>query len=124
MSNCAIRHRMRREGVSPAVTILERSERTARHTDLAAAQNPLRRKAVLTLGALGIVYGDIGTSPLYAFRESVLAVQSLPDHTSAVLGIASLIFWSLLIVVTVKYVIFILRADNHGEGGVLALSQL
>ncbi len=76
------------------------------------------------MAALGVVYGDIGTSPLYALRESVLAVQSLGDHRRAILGVVSLIFWSLIIVVTVKYVVFILRADNHGEGGVLALSQL
>ncbi len=89
-----------------------------------AARNPLRRQAGLTLAALGIVYGDIGTSPLYALRESVLAVKGLPDQPLAILGVASLIFWSLVIVVTIKYVIFILRADNNGEGGVLALSQL
>ncbi len=63
-------------------------------------------------------------SPLYAFRESLLAVQSLGNQTRAVLGVVSLIFWSLVIVVTIKYVTFIMRADNHGEGGVLALSQL
>ncbi|HEX5281060.1 MAG TPA: potassium transporter Kup [Micropepsaceae bacterium] len=87
-------------------------------------QNPIRRQATLTLAALGIVYGDIGTSPIYAFRSSIQAVQAMADQTRAVLGVVSLILWSLIIVVTVKYVIFILRADNNGEGGVLALSQL
>lgn len=84
----------------------------------------MRRHATLTLAALGIVFGDIGTSPLYAFRESLLAVRSAGDQTQAVLGVVSLIFWSLMIVVTIKYVSFIMRADNNGEGGVLALSQL
>jgi KUP system potassium uptake protein len=106
------------------VTALQRLNRAAADAVLAPAQNTARRDASLTIAALGIVYGDIGTSPLYAFRESVLAVQNLPDHVRSVLGVASLIFWSLIIVVTIKYVIFILRADNNGEGGVLALSQL
>jgi KUP system potassium uptake protein len=75
----------------------------------------------LTLGALGIVYGDIGTSPLYAFRESLSHVGSSPAH---VLGIVSLVFWSLVLVVLLKYLTFILRADNSGEGGVLALLVL
>src|SRR5262245_15892979 len=78
----------------------------------------------LTVAALGIVYGDIGTSPLYAFRESMLAVQGIGTHAQQVLGVASLIIWSLIIVVTLKYVVFILRAENDGEGGVLALAQL
>ena len=85
-----------------------------------------KRTAVLTLGALGVVYGDIGTSPLYAMRESVLAAKSggfIANHL-AVMGAASLIFWSLFLVVTVKYVILILRADNDGEGGILALASL
>ena len=75
----------------------------------------------LSIGALGIVYGDIGTSPLYAFRESLHHVGSSPTH---VLGIISLVFWSLLLVVVFKYLSFILRADNDGEGGVLALLAL
>jgi KUP system potassium uptake protein len=83
-----------------------------------------RHQATLTLAALGIVYGDIGTSPLYAVRESLLAVASVGTHELRVLGAISLIFWSLVIVVTLKYVVFILRADNGGEGGVLALAQL
>jgi KUP system potassium uptake protein len=77
--------------------------------------------ATLSLGALGIVYGDIGTSPLYAFRESLAHVGASRAH---VFGIVSLFFWSLVLVVVVKYLTFILRADNHGEGGVLALLTL
>ncbi|HYM16931.1 MAG TPA: KUP/HAK/KT family potassium transporter, partial [Micropepsaceae bacterium] len=83
-----------------------------------------RHQLSLTLAALGVVYGDIGTSPLYAVRESLLAVAGLGTPRLQVLGVISLIFWSLLIVVTLKYVVFILRADNNGEGGVLALAQL
>ncbi|WP_407168608.1 potassium transporter Kup [Bradyrhizobium sp. ORS 111] len=80
----------------------------------------------LTLGAIGVVYGDIGTSPLYAVHESVLAAvgPGKPASHEAVLGILSLIFWALLLVVTLKYVVILLRADNHGEGGTLALMAL
>src|SRR5437588_9998584 len=79
----------------------------------------------LTLGSVGVVYGDIGTSPLYAFREAVLAAQdSGPLSQSTVLGVLSLIVWSLIIVVTLKYVLILLRADNNGEGGTLSLTAL
>jgi KUP system potassium uptake protein len=80
----------------------------------------------LTLGCIGVVYGDIGTSPLYALRESVLAAvgPGKPVGEPVVLGILSLIIWALLLVVTAKYVIILLRADNHGEGGTLALMAL
>ena len=83
-----------------------------------------KRTAILTLGALGVVYGDIGTSPLYAIRESALAAGGTVPPESAVLGVVSLIFWSLAIVVTLKYVTLIMRADNEGEGGILALAAL
>jgi KUP system potassium uptake protein len=83
-----------------------------------------RRQAFLTMGALGVVYGDIGTSPLYAVRQSVLATGGEMPMPVAVMGAISLIFWSLIIIVTVKYIVFILRADNKGEGGVLALAAL
>src|ERR1700712_4000442 len=80
----------------------------------------------LMLGSIGVVYGDIGTSPLYAFREAVVAASSASvDATpQAVLGVLSLILWALLVVVTLKYVLILLRADNHGEGGTLALMAL
>jgi KUP system potassium uptake protein len=84
----------------------------------------LNRKTTLTLAALGVVYGDIGTSPLYAVRESVLAARAHVPVQFAILGVISLIFWSLVMVVTVKYVALIMRADNDGEGGVLALASL
>jgi KUP system potassium uptake protein len=80
----------------------------------------------LTLGCIGVVYGDIGTSPLYAVRESVLAAvgPGKPASEPVVLGILSLIIWALLLVVTAKYVLILLRADNKGEGGTLALMAL
>ena len=80
----------------------------------------------LTLGSVGVVYGDIGTSPLYAVRESVLAARGASETASAeiILGILSLIIWALILVVTVKYVLLLLRADNDGEGGTLALMAL
>ncbi|WP_293763661.1 low affinity potassium transporter Kup [uncultured Aquitalea sp.] len=79
--------------------------------------------AGLTLAALGVVYGDIGTSPLYTLRECLTGhgLTTTPDN---ILGILSLIFWSLIFVVSIKYVAFVLRADNHGEGGIMALMAL
>jgi KUP system potassium uptake protein len=84
----------------------------------------LKRTLGLTVGALGVVFGDIGTSPLYAMRQSALAAGGAVPAPFAVYGALSLIFWALLIVVTVKYVVFIMRADNNGEGGVMALAAL
>ena len=79
----------------------------------------------LTFGSIGVVYGDIGTSPLYAFREAARAAASDGSlEPVEVLGVLSLIFWSLTIIVTLKYVLFLTRADNHGEGGTLALMAL
>ena len=77
----------------------------------------------LTLAALGVVYGDIGTSPLYTLRECFTGhgIATTPDN---IFGILSLIFWSLIFVVSIKYVVFVLRADNHGEGGIMALMAL
>jgi KUP system potassium uptake protein len=85
---------------------------------------PVRRTLGLTLGALGVVFGDIGTSPLYAMRESALAAGGHNASAFAIYGALSLIFWALVVVVTIKYVVFIMRADNHGEGGVMALAAL
>jgi KUP system potassium uptake protein len=78
----------------------------------------------LALGALGVVYGDIGTSPLYAFRTCFAGVDGMTPTPANVLGILSLIFWSLTIVISIMYAGIVLRADNHGEGGVLALMEL
>ena len=79
--------------------------------------------AALTVGALGIVFGDIGTSPLYAFRETFEGHEVTVD-TANVTGVCSLVLWSLILVVSIKYVVFVLRADNRGEGGILALTTL
>jgi KUP system potassium uptake protein len=81
------------------------------------------RTPVLLLASLGVVYGDIGTSPLYTMREA-FGLTGLPLGEATVLGVLSLIFWALLVVVTLKYVAVIMRADNQGEGGVLALAAL
>src|SRR5436189_3670381 len=80
----------------------------------------------LMLGSIGVVYGDIGTSPLYALREAVVAATgtAIDATPQAVLGVLSLILWALIIVVTLKYVVILLRADNNGEGGTLALMAL
>jgi KUP system potassium uptake protein len=78
----------------------------------------------MVVGALGVVYGDIGTSPLYALREAVKAGSGGVAASSAVFGVASLIVWSLLLIISLKYAILILRADNRGEGGILALIAL
>src|SRR5579863_9008087 len=90
-----------------------------------AAHSTAGFKALL-IGSIGVVYGDIGTSPLYALREAVVAASGpsgVVDAT-AVLGVVSLILWALIVVVTLKYVVVLLRADNHGEGGTLALMAL
>ena len=75
----------------------------------------------LTVGAIGIVYGDIGTSPLYAMRECFFGSHSVPPTQENVLGVLSLIVYSLLLVISFKYVAIVMRADNQGEGGILAL---
>jgi len=82
------------------------------------------RLSVLVLSAIGVVFGDIGTSPLYALKECFSPEHGIPFTNAAVFGIISMIFWALIMVVTVKYVIFVLRADNNGEGGVLSLMAL
>jgi KUP system potassium uptake protein len=83
--------------------------------------NPMRR--ALIVGALGVVYGDIGTSPIYTFRECLKAAGGA-NTSELVLGLLSLVFWALMIVVTAKYVLLVMRADNLGEGGIMALVGL
>src|SRR3981189_3308974 len=80
----------------------------------------------LMLGSIGVVYGDIGTSPLYAVRDAVVAAgrSARGPNPPAVLGVLALILWALIVVVTVKYVLILLRADNNGEGGTLSLTAL
>jgi KUP system potassium uptake protein len=92
----------------------------------ASSHSPSHAPAVtpaLVIGAIGIVFGDVGTSPLYALR-AVMETGLNPSLLSDVLGVLSLIFWAIALVVGLKYVAIVLRADNDGEGGVLALTQL
>jgi len=84
----------------------------------------LRGFALLALGSVGVVFGDIGTSPLYAMREALAHARSTADMETAVLGVISLVIWALTLIVTIKYVVFLMRADNKGEGGTLALMAL
>jgi KUP system potassium uptake protein len=97
-----------------------------RLTAVAAAEASRRAPPAvgLLLAVLGVVYGDIGTSPLYAFKASLQLFEGIPLTTVEILGILSLIFWSLVLIVTVKYVTLVMRADNRGEGGILALMAL
>jgi KUP system potassium uptake protein len=94
------------------------------HDAVETAPPPAAPLYRLAIGALGIVFGDIGTSPLYAFRESFIGVHRLPIDEVHVLGVLSLIVWALILVVTVKYVLITMRADNDGEGGSFALLAL
>src|SRR3569833_177852 len=96
---------------------------TATSTADPAAVPAHQRFSGLALAALGVVYGDIGTSPIYAFRESVLASGDAPQWRS-IAGLLSLIFWVVTIIVSGKYASLILRADNQGQGGMLALVAL
>ncbi|HEX5123091.1 MAG TPA: potassium transporter Kup [Rhodanobacteraceae bacterium] len=94
------------------------------HADSTTGDSDTRaRMSALTLGAIGVVYGDIGTSPLYAIKQT-FGAQAVPPTEENVLGILSLMFWSLILVVSVKYAGFIMRADNKGEGGIMALTAL
>src|SRR5580698_1615908 len=90
-------------------------------TTTPSTSNPMRRAHVV--GALGVVYGDIGTSPIYTLRECLKAAGG-GNATEVVLGLLSLVFWALMIVVTAKYVLLVMRADNDGEGGIMALLGL
>src|SRR5215831_20201289 len=96
---------------------------------VSAIHSPTARQSglwALSLGSLGVVYGDIGTSPLYAFREAITSAGGSTDGVDpdAVLSVLSLILWALILIVTVKYVLVLLRADNNGEGGTLTLMSL
>jgi len=95
-----------------------------RHRPTADANPAGRRLAILSLTALGVVYGDIGTSPLYAFRACFHPQYGLPRDTATVQGVLSLIVWSLILIVSIKYILVILRLDNRGEGGIMALLAL
>lgn len=87
-------------------------------------QNHKSSQKALILGAIGVVFGDIGTSPLYAFKECLKSFTEKTITDMNVLGLCSLIFWSVFLVVSLKYVVFVMKADNHGEGGILSLMNL
>jgi KUP system potassium uptake protein len=97
---------------------------TASHAAAPETQSETRKFLVLLLGSIGVVYGDIGTSPLYAFRESLRPFAASGVQPEHVIGLISLMVWTLTIIVTFKYVLFLLRADNDGEGGTLSLLAL
>src|SRR6185295_1238327 len=110
-------------GMSPSIAAPARSVSPSSGEE---AAHPKSTFWALTIGSVGVVYGDIGTSPLYAFRESVNAAVGTCGDVSrtTVLGVLSLILWALIVIVTLKYVVIQLRADNNGEGGTLALMAL
>src|SRR4029079_3106252 len=94
-------------------------------TPIATAGHSRQLPAAATLGALGVVYGDIGTSPLYALKEAAkAATHGGPLTPDAVLGVVSLILWALILIISRKYALMMLRADNRGEGGIVALLAL
>jgi KUP system potassium uptake protein len=103
---------------------VEEAEQQPAHTGAAPRIRNTRDLLALSLGALGVVYGDLGTSPLYTVRECFSPVHGVPPAFENVLGVLSLIFWSLTISVILKYIVFVMRADNEGEGGIMALLAL
>ena len=109
---------------APATRAEPRGIATARHNGGKGASGTSgAAAAALTLGALGIVFGDIGTSPLYAM-SSIFAVHGVRPDVAGVDGMISLVVWTIVLVVMVKYVTFVMRADNRGEGGIMALVAL
>ncbi len=108
-------------GSAPAPT--DADVKAELHGETAPGHLPRVGMGALALGALGVVFGDIGTSPLYAFKES-FEHHHLPVTEDNALGMASLAFWALIIVISIKYLLLVMRADNHGEGGILALTAL
>src|SRR5687768_13461199 len=100
------------------------AEAPSQPADRSAGHHPKSSMTKLAVGAIGVVFGDIGTSPIYAFRETFAGHHELAPDPLHIYGVLSLIFWSMMIVVTLKYVSVIMRADNKGEGGSLALLAL
>ncbi|WP_297800518.1 potassium transporter Kup [uncultured Brevundimonas sp.] len=114
-----------RDARDPAAASLKSSSSPhASHGDHTPAPHNKKAQRALMIGAIGVVFGDIGTSPIYALREAVRHAQSLGDPRLAIMGVVSLAFWALMVVVTFKYVAFLMRADNRGEGGALSLMAL
>ena len=100
------------------------SSATTSHGVPLPAPTDRRRELKLAIAALGVVYGDIGTSPLYSVRECFTAPHGVAVTRMNVLGVLSLVFWSLMLIISVKYLLYVLRADNKGEGGILSLTAL
>jgi KUP system potassium uptake protein len=119
---------IRRPSAERTATLRDFRSMTAMHATMdahdAPAHGPQQSLSMLAVGAIGVVFGDIGTSPLYALKTSFAGGHPLPVDAPHVFGVVSLIFWTMLLVVTIKYVLIILRADNRGEGGSLALLSL
>src|SRR5438094_5398142 len=125
MLHCTISldsHMKRAQGRSPMATAVPDSALSA--DNVPTHHGPKEPLPALMLGAIGVVYGDIGTSPLYAMKESFLGPHPMSVDRLHVFGVLSLIFWSLMLIVTAKYVLVAMRADNKGEGGSFALLSL
>ncbi|MBE0630966.1 MAG: KUP/HAK/KT family potassium transporter, partial [Burkholderia vietnamiensis] len=98
---------------------------TTQATDAAHAHSTHQHSMqALAIAAIGVVFGDIGTSPLYSLKEAFSPAHGIPLTESSILGVISLLFWAIVLVVGIKYLLFVMRADNNGEGGVLALMAL
>src|SRR4051812_17211170 len=110
--------------MSTAVAPSNTGGQTQEPASQAHAQHAPQKLLPLATAALGVVFGDIGTSPLYAVKECFAGAHPLPVTHDNVLGILSLFFWSLFMVVAIKYLAFIMKADNKGEGGLFALLAL
>src|SRR5262249_55851426 len=128
ISDSPLNAAMQQEAHVPGTSTMAQAVSAPPGSEVAADTNGTHPQAgfwALTLGSLGVVYGDIGTSPLYAFREAVTAAAAAGAITHGlVLGVLSLILWALIFIVTFKYVLVLLRADNNGEGGTLTLMAL
>src|SRR5207253_10642717 len=125
MLHCTISldsHMKRAQGRPPMATAVPDSALTA--DNVPTHHGPREKLPALMLGAIGVVFGDIGTSPLYAMKESFLGPHPLAVDAPHIFGVLSLIFWSLMLIVTFKYVGVAMRADNRGEGGSFALLSL
>ncbi len=117
--------RRKKKPIEPVTQVLSEQPGTLQGRADFAAKEPERGRLLLySLAALGVVYADLGTNPLFAIRISFSGRYALPPAPANVLGVLSIVFWSLLILVTIKYTIYIMRADNEGEGGILALTAL
>jgi KUP system potassium uptake protein len=113
------------ETTTPTEQIIsEQPEQVADQNETPHKEPGGKKLLIVSLAALGIVYGDIGTSPLYALRACFVGVNAVPFTSENIFGVLSLILWSLVIVISIKYMLYVMRADNRGEGGILALMAL